>query len=117
MTVSRFISTHFPYLPAEIVAQGQKFDIEALVDTGFDGEILIPHSFLGDAPVQGELRLQFADGSIIMVPTHRVTVRIGPLGPFETIAGSLGNEFLIGVGLIRRLLLTLDHGERVIVGP
>jgi predicted aspartyl protease len=46
----RVTSTHIPYLPITVEIPEQKLTAEfnALVDTGFSGEIVVPHAAVSD---------------------------------------------------------------------
>ncbi len=37
-----FVSRRFPYLPRRIEAGAQRVEVEALIDTGFDGDVVLP---------------------------------------------------------------------------
>ena len=46
MNEKEFISTRFPYIPITIAIRTREETIEALLDTGFDGEIILPPGLL-----------------------------------------------------------------------
>jgi predicted aspartyl protease len=38
----RLVSEHFPYLPLRLEVRGRTSAVEALLDTGFDGDVAVP---------------------------------------------------------------------------
>jgi hypothetical protein len=44
----RLESERFPYLPLRLVVRDQTHEIEALIDTGFDGDVAVPPDVLAD---------------------------------------------------------------------
>ncbi|MBM2811087.1 MAG: hypothetical protein HW416_1846 [Chloroflexi bacterium] len=43
----RVVSVRFPYLPVVIEIDGETHSLEALLDTGFDGDIILPLQMIG----------------------------------------------------------------------
>jgi hypothetical protein len=41
----RMVSSHFPFLPIAVSVQEVTTTFDALLDTGFDGDIIVPRSF------------------------------------------------------------------------
>jgi predicted aspartyl protease len=92
--------------------------VEALLDTGFDGDIVVPTGFVASRfHADGHLRWTLADGSSVLAAYYVGSVRLGKLGPFPALVTVLGNEALIGRGIVGHLTIVLDHGQRVIVEP
>lgn len=113
------VSSQFPYLPIHIYLGGAiTYEVEALLDTGFDGAVLLPSDFLFDAvPDIEEDTYELADGSEVTVRSYPIVVEIDGFDPIEVSASPLGDEPIIGVEVIRHFSVTLDHGRRVIVEP
>ena len=115
------ISSRFPYLPIHLHIRingetGLEPELEALLDTGFDGDIIIPANFLSNNhPAEGYLRWTLADGSQVEAPAYSGFVSIGDIGPIEVVITALGDEPMIGRNAIVNLSVTLDYGQRVIV--
>ena len=42
MDASRVVSDDFPYLPIRVTVRGWEAEGEALLDTGFTGELIVP---------------------------------------------------------------------------
>lgn len=42
MTLGMFISPRFPYLPINVVLGDRRLDVEAFIDTGFEGDLALP---------------------------------------------------------------------------
>ena len=116
----RLVSLHFPYLPINVSAPGIDFEGIALVDTGLEGGVVLPHSYLPlDVPPERHTRWIFADGSRRGAPIYRGSVTIGDFHtlPFPISVTIMGDEPIIGVQVIRHFSVILDHGRRVIVEP
>jgi len=112
----RLISNHFPYLPMELSIRGARWNIEAFVDTGFDGALIIPDGFLPAAiRPSGQVRWRMADGRRIEVPSYAGMVRLGTLMTTRVVVTMFGDEILVGRLVTDQLLLTFDHGRRLIV--
>ena len=109
-------SPRFPYLTARIKVHQRDVEVEALLDTGFDGDVAVPAGLLTDGhPPDGHSRWTLADGSSVLVPYYVGTVELGGHGPFPAVVITLGSEPLIGSGVARHVTIILDHGQRVIV--
>jgi predicted aspartyl protease len=67
-------SSRFPCLPLRISLEGghqtRIIEIEALVDTGFDGDIIVPETLIGPADTGDFLTWRLADGSRLRLPYH-----------------------------------------------
>jgi predicted aspartyl protease len=114
----RLVSDRFPYIPAVVVLGESRTTIDALLDTGFDGDLTIPRllaSSAGPPSHYGEFIL--ANGSSVHRPVFLGAIELGSLGSFPIEAVALGGDFLIGRGLSDRFAITLDHGQRVIIEP
>ncbi len=118
MNNGRFISARFPYLKASIEVRQRHADVEALLDTGFDGDVAVPTGLVTDGqPPDGYSRWALTDGSLILVPYYQGTIRLGGLGPFPATVITLGDKPLVGAGVARHVTIILDHGRRLIVEP
>jgi len=116
-------SSRFPYLRVVIEIGTpqrieQTLDVEALVDTGFDGSVMLPPRTI-DPSIRPDTRLDWtlADGSSIRTPAYLATVRIGALAPVVTVVIALGDEPLLGREVTDRFRLIFDHGQRIVVEP
>src|SRR5688572_17542972 len=85
-------SSHFPYLTIRVTirqpraSNHQEIQFEALVDTGFDGGVVIPKALLDPSltPVR-YLPWSLADDSQVLLPAFLGDVQIGTLPPVRTI--------------------------------
>jgi len=111
----RLESPHFPYLPLRLEVRNRAHAVEALIDTGFDGDLALPPSLLANGEPDDYHRWTLADGSHVYAPYFFGMVHVGDVGSVEAIITALGDEPLIGRGITDRFRLILDHGERVIV--
>jgi predicted aspartyl protease len=112
------VSSRFPYLSVRIGLEDRVQEVEVLLDTGFDGDIVVPVGFFSPGLLpDGQDTWALADGSVVRAPFYYGTASVGDLGPFRVLVSMLGNEPIVGVGFIRNFVVTLDHGQRVIVEP
>jgi predicted aspartyl protease len=125
---TKLISSKYPFLPLSIhvrVSSRKKIDIntQALIDTGFSGDIVIPATEeLKQAAPGAYATWTMADGSEVMAPIFLGSIRFPELdkdvaemvGVTVTV---LGDAALIGQSILRRFTLTLDHGKQVILEP
>lgn len=115
-------STRYPYIPLTVVVNKRSETIEALLDTGFDGDLILPEGLLTNGkPPDSYLRFTLADQvTNVLTPAYLGMVEmaeLGEAGVSAAIIGVLGNEALIGRNLARRFRIILDHGRQVIVEP
>ena len=109
-------SSRFPYLTFNLRVRQLSYDGEALVDTGFDGGFAVPPSLLRDVgPPDGYELWEPVLGPPVLAPTYRASFQIDALGPFPVTVTALGDETLVGLEVISRFSVTLDHGNRVVV--
>ena len=117
-----FTSEHYPYLPVTIILNKRRETVEALLDTGFDGDVIIPEGFLTDNETPDSyLRFTLADPTAtVLAPSYLGAVEVAQLGDAGSsvaIISVLGTEPIIGRNLARRFRITLDHGRRVVIEP
>jgi predicted aspartyl protease len=75
MAVVRVESERFPYLPLTLTLGEYAAVVEALLDTGFDGDVVIPLSLITVGKPPDEYRQwALADGSIVVTPVYYGTV-------------------------------------------
>lgn len=107
-----------PFLPVELAGLHRTVTLQALVDTGFDGDLCIP---LAMAMTIGlELKdadyVELADGSIRRELIFRGTVRVGDLSPREgEIVLTDSEQPLIGAGMFEGLRLEIDYGALTVL--
>jgi predicted aspartyl protease len=111
----QLISLRFPYLPVRLEVGHETFGEEALLDTGFDGGMAVPPSLLSGREPDWHRLWQLADGSQVPAPVYQGIVRLGDFQPIPVHVVGLGDEYIIGVGILNRFAITFDHGERVVV--
>jgi predicted aspartyl protease len=114
----RVTSDHFPYVPVHLDIRGQTYEMETLLDTGFDGDIAVPLDLIHrDWTPNGHYSWALADGSEVEAPYFRGTLRLGGLPPLSLNVTALGDEPILGRGVIDRFMFILDHGRQVVVEP
>ena len=62
-------------------------------------------------------RWTLADGGQVQAPIYRGTVQVGTFQPTPALIVALGDEHIIGLGVLNNFTVTFDHGRRVIVSP
>jgi predicted aspartyl protease len=122
MSGKSFTSTHYPYIPLTVFLNKRTETVEALLDTGFDGDVIIPEGLMTNGkPPDSYLRLTLADQvTSVLAPAYlgRVEVaKLGDVGEHAAIISVLGTEAIIGRNLARHFRITLNHGVEVIVRP
>jgi predicted aspartyl protease len=113
-------STDYPYLRIRFTIRGQQSDeVLALLDTGFTGHLVIPPTTFSGAPGLPDTRIdwQLGDGSVVDSPLDLGTVEIIGFPPLPAAIAILGNEHVLGLGILDRFRVTFDHGQQVIVEP
>ena len=110
------VSSHFPYIPVKVTFRNREEIVEALLDTGFDGDVILPEGFIENGEMADDFNpWRMANGSVIHAPTYRGSVQIGKKRIGEVLITILGHKPLIGRNVIVNFKVTLDHGKRVIV--
>lgn len=118
MNTWQVVSERFPYLTIALTVQDRNSSLEALIDTGYDGDMVVPEGLIDHSVlVDGSIVLILADGSERETPAYLAEATIGPIRMSNVVLTVLGTAALVGRGLIQRFRVTLDHGERVIVEP
>lgn len=110
-------STRFPYVPVRWLVRSNQAQVSALVDTGFDGHLVLP---AGEAEQLGEPDSlepwRLADGRTVYVPEYRGSLELVGLRPsIAAIILVLGEEFILGRAALNHFRVTFDHGRRVVV--
>ena len=110
-------SPRFPSLRLRVELAGRVFNEDALLDTGFDGEVAIPKSRAEGLQPKEIGRFAFLDGTVVEPDMFSGIARLGDLEPVAVEIVAMGDEFIIGMRLLSRYEVILDHGRRVIVNP
>ena len=110
-------SSRFPFLPVRLEVHQVLYEDEALVDTGFDGGMAVPPILLTGLVPDWYHLWTLADGSQVPAPVYRGVVRLGDFQPISVPIVALGDECIIGLGIVNRFAVMFDHGERVVVDP
>lgn len=87
-----------------------------MLDTGFDGGIVIPKNLLNSSlePVRF-LPWSLADDSEVLLPVFAGLVQIANFPPLKTIIMPLGDEPLLGRNVMNNYKVIFDHGIKLIV--
>lgn len=112
-----YSSRRFPYIAITVPLQQRELQFEALVDTGFDGAVVVPASSVAAETPQGYVPWGLADERRVLTPAFGGTVRLGDFPPFPALVIALGEEPILGRQVTDRFRVTLDHGERLTVEP
>ncbi len=113
----RVVSDQFPFVEVAWEVRGQSGIALAFLDTGFDGFLMLPANWLGQLGTPDAFDWwQLADGSYIVAPAYEGTVAI--VGLEQAVPSKIvlvGSEVVMGLQLLRRYLVTLERGQRVVI--
>lgn len=116
-------SSRFPYLSIKVKIGSEKnieqeLEIEALVDTGFNGGLALPKSSINSSITpDNDMTWQLADETEILTPAYLGSVQIGNLKSVNTTIIALGDEPILGTSVTNHFKLIFDHGAKIIVEP
>jgi predicted aspartyl protease len=115
----RLVSSRFPFVPLVLAFSGQVLRIEALLDTGFDGFVIVPAGALDAIADPGDrVSWRLSDGTFLAAKSVLGTATIVDLDfDVPVVISELGREALVGREVIDLLKLTLDHGRELIIEP
>ncbi len=111
-------STKFPYLPVQVIIRGQERTGMVLVDTGFDGGLIIPDEWrrIVEGLPDGSMKGRVADQRVTRAPFYLGHLGIPNFVQVPNIECTvLGKQYILGRDFIRLFKITLDHGERLIL--
>ena len=120
MAEAQQVSTTYPFLSVRIHIGSWQHETLALIDTGFDGSLVIPSaaSSFGLGNPNSSSNWILAEGSIVETPIYLGNLEILGLPFIANIAVTmLGSDYILGRRVIDRYEVTLDHGERLTVKP
>ncbi len=109
------VSENYPYVQVQLSVREQQFEIQAYIDTGFDGYAIVPAWYglmlgLGDYVSRWKL----GDGSEVEAEDYLGTASIVGLPVTIPVRISrLGNECMIGRGIIDHFRVTFDRGQTI----
>lgn len=116
---TKVISNKYSFLRiCYTIRNHQSDEVLALLDTGFTGHLAIPLSVLNGQFGLPDTRTDWevADGSIVDSPVYFGRVEIlGLSSPLSGIITVLGNDYVLGRGILDRFRITFDHGQKVIL--
>jgi hypothetical protein len=93
-----------------------EFDIEPLVDTGFDGGLAVQSAQIPPtvSPI-GESVWYLADGTEITARSYFCNMTIGDLQAVPTAVITLGSDSLLGRHVTDQFRVTFDHGQQLVI--
>lgn len=117
MAKNKIVTSYsFPYLLVYVSTTKKDFELEALLDTGYDGGVIIPPKLITNGEVSGWLvDCKLADNSIVEVPAYLGLVRLGNKKLNDITVLIMGDEPIIGREVIKHFKITLDHGRKIIL--
>ncbi len=111
-------SRRYPYVLVSLTLEERTQEVDAVVDTGFDGDLSVPPELVpeGVSPITRQA-WRFANESVVEAPVYAGIVQVGDFDPVPARIAALGTEVILGRGIIDRYRVIFDHGERVVVEP
>lgn len=118
MASSSVVTPAYPYLEVQFtIGVFRSPSVLAYVDTGFDGYLIVPAAQAGlFGPPQFSAPWELGDGSIVQAQEYRGDVHVSGLA--VTVPARitlLGEEYLLGRGVVDHLRMTFDHGRQLII--
>ena len=112
-------SSPYPYVPIRVQIRDWEGETLALLDTGYDGELIVPVDILNHLDVPDEhTNVQVADNRIVDAPVYLGVLEIVGLDYIADVyVTALADEYILGRGILDSYRVTFDHGERVIIEP
>jgi predicted aspartyl protease len=116
-------SSNFPYLSVHVIVGTLRnpffeFDIEPLVDTGFDGGLTVSKDLIPDSIESiGQSVWRLADETEVAAFAYLGYIKIGQLDAVPAVIIALGEEPLLGRSVTNNFRLIFDHGNQIIVEP
>ena len=102
--------------PFRLYVRGITIDVEALVDTGFDGDLAVPEALLQDVGEPDDFeRWTLADGAAVFAPEFEATAELDGFESISVLLSAIGDEPLVGRGVTDQFGLLLDHGRRLVI--
>ncbi len=92
-------------------------EIDAWVDTGFTGELVLPQERIAALllPRSAVVKAELGDGSETVLDAYTCLIEwFGQARQIEVIAANVGKFPLLGVGLLQDRMLTIDYASRVL---
>ena len=120
MAEAEQVSNVYPFLLVQIRIRDWEHETLALVDTGFEGSLVIPSSAfdsrLGNPDTSSNWTL--ADGSIVETPVYVGRLEIKGLSAVpDVVISLLGSDYILGRNVIDRFEIILDHGQKLTIRP
>ena len=113
-------SDNYPSLPIRVEARGVRFEGLALLDAGFTGELVLPEIILEGGiglPVE-HTDIEVGDNRVVNSPTYLGSLEIVGLSTIPgVVINIIGDEYIIGRGILDLYSITFEYGLRVIVRP
>ena len=97
-------------------AQSPPTTLEAWIDTGFTGELVLPHATISSLGLSqsGTVGAELGDGSAVVMKTYTCLIDwLGREKQIEVVAND-GYYPLLGVGLLRDHKLTVDYPSQTL---
>jgi predicted aspartyl protease len=112
------VTPAYPYVGVEFAVGAYRSPtVLAYVDTGFDGYLIIPAtqiSLLG--PAQFFAPWEIGDGTVVEAQEYRGDIQISGLNiSIPARITLIGEEYLLGRGVVDHVRMTFDHGQRLLL--
>lgn len=101
-----------PRLPIVVRGRKREFQLEAIMDTGFDGDLCLPSEIAVRMGLElvGRISLELADGTRRRRLLYRCEIDLGDETKVVSAFLTSGKDALIGTTLLSNYRLTIDFG-------
>lgn len=98
-----------------LVSEKQKIEVNAILDTGFNGSCCLPRNFFDEIPLQpfGNTKYELANGQIIYEKTFITEILLNNIPYFVEITFTDSNIALLGMEFIQDKIATFNLKDLV----
>jgi clan AA aspartic protease len=95
----------------------QRLTLDVVVDTGFNGELVLPHKLIRRLkwPLKGQVRVELADGSLVRTDVYEGRLLWFGQERVVTVYATASEDGLLGTQMLMGCTLFLDPDENKVI--